>query len=151
MKRIVKAASFLAVSILALSSTASAQLKPEEMVKLRQGLMVAQKTQVGAMSAVAKGEAQMSDATVAQAQNLATIAKLVPIGFGAGSESAGTTKAKPEIWKDQDGFKKKAAAFQSETAKLAEVAKGKDAAAFKTQFAATTATCKACHDAYRKE
>jgi cytochrome c556 len=151
MTRFVKAAAFLATCVLALSSTASAQLKPEEMLKLRQGLMVAQKTQVGAMSAVAKGEAQMSDATATQAQNLATIAKLVPIGFGAESQNASGSKAKPEIWKNQDDFKKKAGDLQTATAKLADVAKTKDAQAFKTQFQAVAGACKACHDTYRQQ
>lgn len=151
MTRMVKVATFLAVCIAAFSSTASAQLKPEEVVKLRQGLMVAQKAQMGAMGAVAKGDGQPTDATATQAQNLVNISKLVPMGFSADSANVAGTKAKPEIWKNQDDFKKKATTFQSEVEKLAQVAKGKDANAFKTQYAAVGAACKACHDNYRQQ
>jgi len=151
MSQLVK--SFAAAALfVAFTSVAQAQLKPEELLKLRQGVMVIQKSQVGPMSAVAKGEAPLSDATVTQAATLATVSRLIPVGFAPESQSApGPTKAKPEIWKSFDEFKKRAEALATETAKLAEVAKKKDLEGFKTQFAATTAACKACHDTFRAQ
>jgi cytochrome c556 len=141
-----------AALFVASTSVAQAQLKPEELLKLRQGVMVIQKAQVGPMSAVAKGEAPLSDATAQQAATLATVSRLIPVGFAPESQSApGPTRAKPEIWKSFDEFKKKAEALATESAKLADVAKKKDLAAFKAQFAATTAACKACHDTFRAE
>jgi cytochrome c556 len=132
-------------------AAARAQLKPEELVRMRQGLMVAQKSQVGPMSAVAKGEAQFSDATATQAANLATIAKLIPMTFGQDTAGVSGSKAKKEIWQKQDEFKKAAETLLTETAKLAEVAKSKDAAAFKTQFGAVAGACKNCHDQFREK
>jgi cytochrome c556 len=140
-----------AVAFVAISATAQAQLKPEEMLKMRQGLMVAHKSQVGPMSAVAKGDAPFSDATVAQAATLATISRLIPAGFAPEAQNVGPTKAKPEIWQNREEFKKRAEALASEAAKLADVAQKKDVAAFKAQFAATTAACKACHDTFRAQ
>jgi cytochrome c556 len=132
-------------------SAAKAQLKPEELVKMRQGLMVAQKSQFGPMGAVAKGEAQMSDATVMQAQNLANVAKLLPPTFSQETSGVSGSKAKKEIWQKQDEFKKAAESLLVETAKLAEVAQKKDPAAFKTQYAAAANACKNCHDQFREK
>jgi cytochrome c556 len=153
MKRIVK---LLAVFALAATGAlapgaARAQLKPEDLVRMRQGLMLTQKSQVGPMSAVAKGEAQMSDATVTQAANLATIAKLIPTTFAPETAGLSGSKAKKEIWQKPDEFKKALERLQAETAKLAEVAKTKDAGAFKTQFGAAAGACKNCHDQFRQE
>jgi cytochrome c556 len=149
MTRLVKVT--VAVAFVAISTSAQAQLKPEEMLKLRQGLMVAHKSQVGPMSAVAKGEAPLSEATAAQAATLATMSRLIPVGFAPEAQNVGPTKAKPEIWQNRDEFKKRAEALASEAAKLADVAQKKDVAAFKVQFAATTAACKACHDTFRAQ
>jgi cytochrome c556 len=151
MNRLVWMAS-VAVALAALAAPASAQLKPEELVKLRQGVMIGQKAQVGPMSAVAKGEAQLSDATVQQAETLAALTKLAPAGFAPESQKANVpTKAKPEVWQKNEEFKKYAQTLQTEAAKLAEVARKRDTEGFKKQFGATTAACKSCHDDFRAQ
>jgi cytochrome c556 len=146
----------LALCILAPAAPALAQggaFTPEDLIRLRQGLMLAQKTQVGLLADWAKHAAAPDERAATWATNLAALARVVPIGFNEASQdtTAVKTAAKPEIWKNAAEFKKRLAALQEETAKLADVAKKKDGPGFAKQYAATTATCKACHDAFRKE
>ena len=87
----------------------------------------------------------------ADAATVKGLSTQVPSWFPADSApSAGVkTRAKPEVWRDPAGFAA-AAAFRVQAAKLDVVATGPaDLAALKGQFAATGATCKACHDKYR--
>lgn len=58
--------------------------------------------------------------------------------------------AKPEIWSDAAGFKQKEQAFQDGVAKLSAAADSGDLAKVRAAFGAVGASCKACHDAYRK-
>lgn len=68
---------------------------------------------------------------------------------GSGPESGVKTYALPAVWQKGDDFIRLGKAMQAETAKLAQVAAGKDAAALKAQVFATGKACKACHDNYR--
>lgn len=135
---------------LATAGVAHAQAKPEETLKMRQGLFQAIKTNFGPIGAVAKGEAPLSADTAARAENLAALAKIAPMGFPAGSENIAGGKTKPEAWQKAE-FKAGFEALQAESAKLAEVAKGGDVNALKAQVGAVGKTCKACHDSFRAE
>lgn len=70
--------------------------------------------------------------------------------FPAGSD-VGSTKAKAAIWSNFDDFKAKAAAFQTESARLSQLAAAGDAAGAKKQFGVVAGTCKACHDSYKAD
>lgn len=67
---------------------------------------------------------------------------------GTGPE-AGKTEAKANIWTERATFDAKLSDLQAEAVKL--VTASSDAAAFKTQFGATGAKCKACHEQFREE
>lgn len=139
-------AAALAVATPALAADAA---KPEEILKMRQGLFQAVKANFGPLVAIAKGEAQPGDKTVQQAENLAALARIVPMSFGPGSEALPNARTKPEAFTNAD-FAKGAQMFQAETAKLAEAAKaGGDA--IKAQVGAVGKTCKTCHDTFRNE
>jgi cytochrome c556 len=68
---------------------------------------------------------------------------------GSGPESGEKTEAKAEIWSDAAGFAAKREAFQTESAKLQQVAAADNLEAIKMQFKATGESCKACHSSYR--
>lgn len=144
-------AAIAATLVLAAAGAAQAQLKPEEVLKLRQGLMVGQKTQLGPLGAVAKGEAPLGDEAVVQADNLASLAKMAPLGFPPDSADLKPSKAKPDIWQKQDEFRKVGLNLIAQTEKLAEAAKSKNLDAFKAQFQETAKACKTCHDTFRSE
>ena len=66
------------------------------------------------------------------------------------SAMEGVTRAKDDIWNKPGEFKAVLDAFETESAKLAKVAPGADAAAFGAQFAALGKNaCAACHKKFR--
>lgn len=141
-----------AATLLVMAAPASAQFaKPEDAIKYRQSALSVMGTHFGRVGAMANGRVPF-DANVASAnaEIVATMAKLPWAGFVPGSDS-GNTKAKPEIWSEQAKFKDSSDKLVAESAKLAAAAKTGNLDALKTAFAATAGTCKACHDAFRKE
>ena len=59
------------------------------------------------------------------------------------------TRAKPEIWTEQEKLGKAAMAFVKEANEMAKVAAAGDAAASKAQFGKLGGTCKGCHDDFK--
>jgi cytochrome c556 len=76
--------------------------------------------------------------------------KLPWAAFTEGSDK-GETRAKPEIWKDAAKFKEAADKMQAELTKLDVAAKAGNLDALKTAFGPAAATCKGCHDNFRKD
>lgn len=142
----------LAAVVSTLSLPAMAQFqKPEDAIKYRKAAFTVMATHFGRIGAMASDKAPF-DAKVA-AENAAiveTMSKLPWAGFVAGSDK-GETRAKPEIWAEQAKFKKGADDMQAAVAQLNTAAKTGNLDAIKTAFGAAGKSCKACHDAYRKE
>lgn len=140
-------ASLLAV---AFSSNVSADgVKPEDAIKYRKSVMSVMSWQFQPLGAMAKGERPFDkDAFARNAAYLEVLSKMPLEGFVAGSDK-GETKAKPEIWTEMDKFKGGMDKLQSETAKLAQVAKSGDMNLIKAQFGETAKSCKACHDNFK--
>lgn len=132
--------------------TAHAQFaKVDDAVKYRQSAFSVMATHFGRIGAVVKGDRAYDKATVeADAAIVETMSKLPWHAFPEGSNTA-KSKAKPEIWQEQDKFKSGAEKMQSEVAKLATAAKSGDLAAVKAAFGAAGQTCKACHDNYKNK
>jgi cytochrome c556 len=92
------------------------------------------------------------DAKVA-ADNAAVVeamSKLPWAGFGPGTDK-GDTRAKAEIWEDQAKFKKGSDEMMTAMAQLNAAAKTGNLDSLKKAFGESAKTCKACHDAFRKE
>ncbi|MES2978954.1 MAG: cytochrome c [Pseudomonadota bacterium] len=142
-----------AVSVLALSTPASAQFaRPDQAIKYRQSAMYVMNNHMGRIGAMVSGRVPY-DAKVAadNADIVATVSKLPWVGFIPGTDTGGNTKAKSEIWTEQAKFKEQSEKMMDDTAKLAAAAKTGNLDALKTAFNTTSATCKACHDAYQKQ
>jgi cytochrome c556 len=149
-----KALAFIAaaVTLIAMAAPASAQFaKPEDAIKYRQSALFVMGQHFSRIGAMANGRVPF-DARVAteNADIVAEMAKLPWAGFGPGTDK-GTNKAKPEIWTEQAKFKESSDKLVAESVKLAAAAKTGNLDSVKTAFAATAGTCKACHDAFRKE
>lgn len=141
----------VAATLAALAAPAAAQFaKPEDAVKYRQSAMFIQSQHFGRIGAMTSGKVPF-DAKVAaeNAEVVADVSKLPWAGFMPGTDKAGNTKAKPEIWTEQAKFKETSDKLMAETAKLSAAAKTGNLDALKTAFAATADTCKTCHDAFR--
>lgn len=113
-----------AVAGLATSVPASAQFaKPEDAIKYRKAAFTVMAAHFGRVGAMANGRVPF-DAKAAQenAEIAFAMSKLPYAAFGEGTDK-GDTKAKPEIWKEQDKFKAAATKMQEEMAKLNAAAK----------------------------
>jgi cytochrome c556 len=142
----------LAAVAVALALPAAAQFaKPEDAVKYRKASFTVMGAHFGRVGAMVSGRAPF-DAKVA-AENVelvAEMAKLPWAAFGEGTDK-GETRAKPEIWKETAKFKEASDKLQAETVKLQAAAKTGNLDMIKTAFGATGASCKACHDNFRKD
>mgnify|MGYP006170630377 FL=1 len=110
--------------------------------------MAAHFSRVGAM---ATGRVPYDAKAAAENADIAAaMAKLPWAAFPEGSDK-GETRAKPEIWKDSAKFKEAADKMQAELNKVAVAAKAGNVDALKAAFGPASATCKGCHDTFRKE
>ena len=124
--------------------------KPEDAIKYRQSAYSVLGTHFGRLGAMANNRVPFDAKIATENANLvATLAKLPGAAFGAGTETGLNTRAKPEIWRDSAKFQAAYEKMVAETAKLPAAAA--DAATLKAQFAATGATCKGCHDDFRRD
>lgn len=141
-----------ALLLVALGLPAQAQFaKPEDAVKYRKASFTVMAAHFGRLGAMANGRAPY-DAKLAadNAEVVASLAKLPWAAFGEGTDK-GDTRAKPEVWKEAAKFKEAADKMQAEIVKLNTAAKAGNIDALKTAFGPAAASCKACHDNFRKD
>jgi cytochrome c556 len=131
--------------------SAHAQMKPEDAIKLRQSAMKLVGYNFGSIGNMVNDKKPYNkDEAIRNASNIEGLVTQPWEFFIAGTDK-GETKARPEIWKENDKFKAAAEKLQAEAAKLAQVSKSGDMAALKTQFNAAAQACKNCHDNYREK
>jgi len=148
-----KPLSFLfAAMAVALSVPAAAQFaKPEDAIKYRKASFTVMAAHFGRVGAMANGRAPYDAKAAADNAEIAVaMSKLPWAAFGEGTDK-GETRAKPEIWKEQAKYKEGADKMQAEMVRLAAAAKTGNLDNLKAAFGPAAGTCKACHDAYRKE
>ena len=143
----------LAIASLAfavVSAGAIAQTKPEDAIKLRQSAMKLIGYNFGSIGAMVNDKKPYNkDEAIRNANRVEALSGHPWEFFVAGTDKGAETKAKSEIWKDQAKFEAVGKKMETETAKLAQVARNGDQAALKTQFGAAAQTCKACHDDFK--
>ena len=150
MKTAILAALVGATAILSTPAMAQFQ-KPEDAIKYRKASFTVMAAHFGRLGAMANGRAPY-DAKAASdnADVVATLSKLPWAAFGEGTDK-GETRAKPEIWKESAKYKEAADKMQAEMGKLNVAAKAGNIDALKAAFGPAAASCKACHDNFRKE
>jgi cytochrome c556 len=142
------AAGIVAGSVLAAPVFAQ-QMKPEELLKARQGLMEAVRMQLGPIFGAAKGAAPLS-AAADSADIVVGLAHALKTAYAKGTEDLPGSNAKPEAFSDPKflaGYDKLADA----AAKVAADAKANNADALKADVGAIGDACKGCHDNFRKK
>lgn len=147
------AALAIAATTLAVAGTAAAQSfqKPEDAIRYRQGSFRVLAAHFGTLGAMANGRMPYDAAAAARAGDVVAIAATLPwAGFGPGTDK-GETRAKPEIWSENAKFKAGADKMTAEMQKLAAAAKTGNLDNLKSTFGPAAATCKACHDDFRKD
>ena len=142
-----------AAAALAVAGSVAAQSfqKPEDAIRYRQGAFRVMAAHFGALGAMANNRAPFdAQAAARHGDVLAVVSHLPGNGFVAGSDK-GETRAKPEIWSEQAKFRAANEKMQAEVGKLAAAAKTGSLDNIKATFGAAAATCKACHDDFRKD
>jgi len=144
-------AAALAVTLGSLAGFAAAQVKPEIMVKQRQSAMALIGKYWGPIAGMASGKVSPYNADVISrnATYLENLAQMPWDGFHDSTKDEKNTKALPEVWSQKAKFDELAQRLQTETAKLGEVARKKDEAGVKTQYAAVGKVCGGCHESFR--
>ncbi|PWV58844.1 c-type cytochrome [Plasticicumulans acidivorans] len=137
--------------LLAGTATMASAAKPEDAVKYRQGAFQVIKWNFGPLVGMAKGEVPYDAAKAAHhAELLALMSKEPWAGFTADSAKV-DSDTKPEAWSQADKFKEHQQAFEAAADKLLAAAKTGDAGALKPAVGEVGKSCKACHDAFRKD
>jgi cytochrome c556 len=138
--------------VISLALPAQAQFaKPEDAIKYRKASFTVMAAHFGRLGAMANGRVPYdAKAAADNADTVSALAKLPWAAFGEGTDK-GETRAKPEIWKESAKFKEASDKMQAEIVKLNVAAKAGNLDALKAAFGPAGASCKACHDNFRKD
>jgi cytochrome c556 len=141
-----------ALLMMAMGLPAQAQFaKPEDAIKYRKASFTVMAAHFGRLGAMANGRTPYdAKAAADNADVVATLSKLPWTAFGEGTDK-GDTRAKPEVWKEATKFKEASDKMQAEIVKLNTAAKAGNIDALKVAFGPAAASCKACHDNFRKD
>ena len=137
------------IGIAGAASAQDAKKLDEGAIKYRQSVMESVGGDMAAIANIMKYGLPLTGNIVTHAEGLASHAKLVSSAFER-KATGGPNDSEPAIWEKTDEFKEKSKAFETETAKLVEVAKAGDGAALGVQMKATGKSCGGCHDSFRK-
>ena len=138
----------LLATLLIAGTVSAAEVKPEDQLKMRQGLMQAVKSQFGPLGAFAQDKGALPADAADRAVNLAALAKIVPSAWAKGTETLKDSKTKAEAFaspKFLDGFK----AFGSAADQLSAALRSGNADAVKAAATDILKVCKGCHDDFR--
>ena len=143
----------VAVAMGGLAGIAAAQVKPDVLVKQRQSAMTLIGKYWGPIAGMASGKVSPYNADVISrnATYLENLTQMPWDGFHESTKGEKNTKALPEVWSQKAKFDELAQRLQTETAKLGEIARKKDEAGVKQQYAAVGKVCGACHESFREK
>jgi cytochrome c556 len=123
--------------------------KPEDAIKYRQSAFTVMANSFGKIGAVVKGEVPYNKEEVAKNAAIVTMISTLPWqAFGPGTEGG---KAQAEIWSDNAKFKSASEKMQLAVVDLNKAAQSGDLESIKKAYAAAGATCKNCHDDFKKK
>jgi cytochrome c556 len=123
--------------------------KPEDAIKYRQSAFTVMANSFGKIGAVVKGEAPYNKDEVAKNTAIVAMMSALPWqAFGPGTEGG---KAQAEIWSDNAKFKSASEKMQLAVVDLNKAAQSGDLESIKKAYAAAGATCKNCHDDFKKK
>jgi len=123
--------------------------KPEDAIKYRQSAFTVMANSFGKIGAVVKGEAPFNKDEVARNAAIVAMMSTLPWqAFGPGTEGG---KAQSEIWSDNAKFKAASEKMQLAVVDLNKAAQSGDLESIKKAFSTAGASCKNCHDDFKKK
>lgn len=150
MKKSLLAAMVLAVTAPFITGTATAQFfaKAEDAIKYRQGAFQMIRAHFAALQPVVRGQVPYDKARVAADVSVLNVISTLPWqAFGPGTEGGGALEV---IWSDTNGFKAAEDKFLASLKPLTAAAQEGNLDKLRAAFVETGASCKACHDSFRK-
>jgi cytochrome c556 len=125
--------------------------KAEQAIKHRRAAFALMSTYFSRLLQTVEGDRPFNASAVASdTKTVEMLSQLPWEGFAPGSEK-GDTKAKEDIWLDEDKFKLMAKKFQDQATNLSKVGQTGDLALLKTAFNQTRDACNACHKEFRNK
>lgn len=125
--------------------------KAEQAIKHRRAAFVLMSTYFSRLLQTVEGGRPFDPAQVVKdARLVEEISRLPWEGFAPGTER-GDTRAKEEIWLDEDRFRAMASKLQAKTTELNKVAASGSLPQLKLAFEQTRDACDACHKEFRKK
>ena len=142
----------LSAALLALPSLAHAQdRKIEQAIKHRKAAFTLMATYVNRMVQTVDGHRPFDAKQMAEdAKAVELLSKLPWEGFVEGSER-GDTRAKDDIWFEDEKFKRYAHDLQAKSAGVTTAAASGDLRRFKAAVGQMRDACNTCHKAFRKD
>lgn len=142
----------LLVSVFVCTGLTQAQdRKAEQAIKHRRAAFTLMSTYFSRLLQTVEGDRPFDPKLVAaDAKTVEMLSRLPWEGFAPGTER-GDTRAKEDIWLEEDRFKQLAQELQKETTELSRVAAGSDLAQLKKAFGQTREVCNTCHKAFRTQ
>ncbi|MGB3409111.1 MAG: cytochrome c, partial [Jannaschia sp.] len=129
------------------------QVKPDDALEMRHGLMKMISMNVGNVAGMARGTVDYDAAAAQQAaDNLAALGMLDVDALwpeGTATGEIGDSRALPAVWSDRTGFLAQWEAFGTATQAMQATA-GDGLDALKVGLGEVGKTCGACHDDYRQ-
>lgn len=126
-------------------------LKSELQIRHRRAAFTLMASYFSRILNVVEGEvAYNRQAVIDNARLVETLSRLPWDGFAPGTEF-GDTRAKPDIWLDEDRFRELAGDMQKKVRALRVAAESGDLARVKNAFVVARKSCGACHDEFRKK
>lgn len=125
--------------------------KAEQAIKHRRAAFALMGTYFSRLLQTVEGDRPFNAKAVAADAKIVEILSQLPWeGFAPGTEK-GDTKAKEDIWLEEDKFKLLAKNFQEQATNLSRVGQTADLATLKVAFEKTRNTCNACHKEFRQK
>ena len=123
--------------------------KPEDAIKYRQSAFTVMANSFGKIGAVVKGDAPYNKDEVAKNAAIVAMMSTLPWqAFGPGTEGG---KAESDIWSNNAKFKAASEKMQLAVADLNKAAQSGDLDSIKKAFGVAGASCKNCHDDFKKK
>ena len=151
MKKII-IATILGVTALSLTTSVSAQVKPEDQIKFRKAAYSFASWNMGKIKANLEGTYDAAQVKAAANAIAAVAGSGLGALFGPGTEKsigAQKTNTKPELFQKGDEVAKLAGDFAAASDELVKAAESGDVAAVKAAHGKVGASCKACHDKFK--
>ena len=141
----------LALLLGAVTGAALAQVKPEQLVRQRQSVMVLQGKYFGPMAAMAQGKVPYNaDVIRRNAAFLDNLSRMPWDGFDPVTKDV-KSNALPAVYEQQDKFKEAASRLENEAHKLYQVSQSGDENTVKAQIGAVGKACGGCHENFRQK